>query len=148
MNHLRSCLYLPGDADVFFFSLGFVNDVDAVKEGVFQAAAEVWRCGQVRQVLLDDSANVQLRETIRAQSSTLRQEEEVSDILKLVSYLCVQIQVCELSVTDGGHKVAVHSEVHLAPVAMDGDVMPVQIIQEAASAQRRPTIHLVYHAAP
>lgn len=51
-------LYLARNSDFRVFSLRLVDDVDAVDEDVFQAAAEIRRGGQVRQILLDDTSNV------------------------------------------------------------------------------------------
>lgn len=39
--------------------------------------------------------------------------------------LCIQIQVGELSLTDGSDCLTVHREVHLPTVALDGNVVPV-----------------------
>lgn len=52
--------YLLRNADFGFFSLGLIDDVDTVDEDVFQAAPEVRCSGQVGQVLLYDTPNVQL----------------------------------------------------------------------------------------
>lgn len=62
-----------------------------------------------------------------------------------VSYLRVQIQVCELSFADGCDCVTVHGEVHLSTLALDGDIVPVQIVKKAASSQCRPTVNFVYY---
>lgn len=62
-------------------------------------------------------------------------------------YLRVQIKVRKLSFTDGCDCVTVHCEVHLSTIALDGHIVPVQIIQKAASTQRSPTINFVYYTA-
>lgn len=62
-----------------------------------------------------------------------------------MKYLCIQIQVCKLSITDSCHCLAVHCEVHLATVALDGDIVPVEIIEKAADSQCNATIDFVYH---
>lgn len=51
-------LYLSRDADVRFFSLSLVDDVDAIDEDVLQAAPEIWCGGQVRQILLYDTSYI------------------------------------------------------------------------------------------
>lgn len=43
-------------------SLSLVNDIDAIDEDVLQTAPEIWDGGQVRQILLDDSAHIQLED--------------------------------------------------------------------------------------
>lgn len=43
----------------------------------------------------------------------------------MLSYLCIQIQVDELSSKDGCHRLTVHGEVHLSTVTLDGDIVPV-----------------------
>lgn len=50
--------YLSWDTDFRVFSLSFVNYVDSVDENVLQAAPEIWGWGQVRQILLDNTANI------------------------------------------------------------------------------------------
>lgn len=62
--------YLLRNADFGFFSFGFIDNVDAVDEDVFQAAPEVRCRWQVGQVLLDDTPNVQLQEMKRTHSVT------------------------------------------------------------------------------
>lgn len=54
--------YLLRNADFRFFSFGHIDNVDAVDKDVFQAAPEVRCGGQVGQVLLYDTPNVQLQE--------------------------------------------------------------------------------------
>lgn len=52
--------YLLRNANFGFFSLGLIDNVDTVDEDVFQAAPEVGCGGQVGQVLLYDTPDVQL----------------------------------------------------------------------------------------
>lgn len=51
-------VYLSRDADFRFFSLGHVDDVNAIDEDVFQAAQEIGCSGQMRQVLLYDTSDI------------------------------------------------------------------------------------------
>lgn len=62
-------------------------------------------------------------------------------------YLCVQVQVCKISIADGRHGLTVHREVHLPTVALDGDIVPVEVVQQAAHRQRDPPVHFVYDTA-
>lgn len=62
-------------------------------------------------------------------------------------YLCVQVKVCEVSVTDGCHCLAVHCEVHLSTIALNGDIVPVQVVEKASSSQSSASADLVYDAA-
>ncbi len=50
--------YLSRDADVRFFSLCLVDDVDTIDEDVLQAAPEIWCGRQVRQILLYDTSYI------------------------------------------------------------------------------------------
>ena len=52
--------YLSRNTDVRFFSLGLVNDIDAVNEDIFQTASEIWCGREVRQVLLYYSTYIHL----------------------------------------------------------------------------------------
>jgi len=65
-------IYLSGDTYLGLLSLGHVDDVDPVDEDVLQAAAEVWRGGEVRYVLLDHTTNIQLKEIGQWQSPGLK----------------------------------------------------------------------------
>ena len=71
-----------------------------------------------------------------------------SPSVTMKKYLGVQVQVVELSFAYGRHRLAVHGEVHLSAVALDGDVVPVLVVQNVAGGQRGPAVHLVHHAAP
>lgn len=53
--------------------------------------------------------------------------------------------MCKISIADGRHRLTVHREVHLSTVALDGDVVPVEIIQQAASGQRDSPVNFVYN---
>lgn len=64
-----------------------------------------------------------------------------------VPCLRVQVQVCKISIADGCHRLTVHSEVHLPAIALDSDVVPVEVVQQAAHSQRNPAVHFVYDAA-
>lgn len=46
--------------DVGIFSLGFVDDIDAIDEDVFHTAREIWRVREVRHVLLYYSSYIDL----------------------------------------------------------------------------------------
>ena len=65
----------------------------------------------------------------------------------MLSYLCIQIQVGKLSITDGCYCLTVHCEVHLSARALDGDIVPVEVIKEAASGQCRSTTYFVHNTA-
>lgn len=65
----------------------------------------------------------------------------------LKKYLCIQIQMCELSFTDGCHCLTIHCEVHLSAIAFNGDIVPVKIIKKTASSQCNSTINFVYYTA-
>lgn len=147
-------LYLERNSDFRVFSLCLVDDVDAVDEDVFQAAAEIRRGGQVRQILLDDTSNVQLREMVKgAQSSSVKTKQMHGSSLSRCNYppthktpyLRIQVQVRKISIADGRHRLTVHCEVHLSTVALDGDVVPVEIIQQAAGSQRDSPVNFVYN---
>lgn len=62
-NDAGVVVYLQRYADFRVFSLGLIDDVNAVNEDVFQTAPEVWCGGQVGQVLLYDTPDIQLQET-------------------------------------------------------------------------------------
>lgn len=62
-NYADVGVYLLRNADFRVFSLGLIDDVDVVDEDVFQTAPEVRCGGQVGQVLLYDTPDVQLQET-------------------------------------------------------------------------------------
>lgn len=47
--------------DLRFFSLGLVNDVNAIDEDIFQAPPKILCCRQVRQILLYYSSYIHLR---------------------------------------------------------------------------------------
>lgn len=64
-----------------------------------------------------------------------------------IPYLSVQVQVCKISIADGRHGLTVHREVHLPTVALDGDIVPVEVVQQAAHRQRDPPVHFVYDTA-
>lgn len=53
-------LYFSWYADFRLFSLGLINDVDAVDEDIFQAASEVWCGREVGQVWLYYSTYIHL----------------------------------------------------------------------------------------
>lgn len=46
--------------DVGIFSLGLVDDIDAIDEDVFHTAREIWCGREVRHVLLYYSSNIDL----------------------------------------------------------------------------------------
>lgn len=53
--------HLSWYVDVRFFSLGLINDVDVIDEDVLQAAPEIRRGREVRQVFLYYAPYIQLR---------------------------------------------------------------------------------------
>lgn len=55
--------------------------------------------------------------------------------------------MCKISIADGCHGLTVHSEVHLPTIALDSDIVPVEVVQQATHSQRNAAVHFVYDAA-
>lgn len=55
--------------------------------------------------------------------------------------------MCKISIADGCHSLTVHSKVHLPTIALDSDIVPVEVVQQATHGQCNPAVHFVYDAA-
>lgn len=55
--------------------------------------------------------------------------------------------MCKVSIADSCHGLTVHSKVHLPTVALDRDIVPVEVVQQATHCQRNAAVHFVYDAA-
>lgn len=64
------------------------------------------------------------------------------------THLSVQVQVSEVAVTDGALGMAVHCQVDLPAVALDGDIVPVLIVQQVSHCKGGETLYFMDSAAP
>lgn len=52
--------YISRNTNVRFFSLGLVDDIDAINEDILKTSSEIWNGREVRQVWLNYSSDIHL----------------------------------------------------------------------------------------